>query len=626
MSHDIEQAKHFLTLLDEGEEQFTFQTFDDKPGKNPVLAKWLHGTIDEHFETLVNYNKAGAGVFVMAQHGDGSGRNIKAVDRIRCVFNENDNGVTKEYPLEPHIIVETSPGKQHHYFLCDGIKVDDFKSIQGRLIADYGSDPAANDLPRVLRLPGFFHNKREPHMVRIVHESGGQVYSRDRIIQAYPPYIREVERKKEDIKVDEKLVLELRSALNGYRPDEYKTWIDTGLALKSLGDVGLGLWFDWSSGYAAFDRQEAYKKWDGFVADSIGYKSVFFMSQEAGWVNVAKKSDVTTIEDDGEAWVTASELARDATAPEYLIDNILESRTHGLLAGGSQAFKSFCVLKIAHSICTGHDFFNHAVYRTGKVLYICGEGMGALGRRIKAINIVEGDIGDNLIIKRKPLAIDNIADMDWLRQQINALEPVLVVFDTFSSLATSTGENTNEEVARALRMVMDSCSEHGASSIIVHHYGKDTEKGSRGASAFSANVDFELSMKRDPNAPLSATLSCKKSKDGEYFDDILIKAHVVDLGLTKQNGMKATSLVLKSADYLLGTRQQKAFDIIKRLILDEGIEDGRILGVNETQLRKALLDGFRDSLSNPSKVFYETIPELKEKGVINEKDGFFWIS
>jgi len=280
MSHDIDQAKHFLTLLDEGEEQFTFQTFDDKPGKNPVLAKWLHGTIDEHFETLVNYNKAGAGVFVMAQHGDGSGRNIKAVDRIRCVFNENDNGVTKEYPLEPHIIVETSPGKQHHYFLCDGIKVDDFKSIQGRLIADYGSDPAANDLPRVLRLPGFFHNKREPHMVRIVHESGGQVYSRDRIIQAYPPYIREVERKKEDIKVDEKLVLELRSALNGYRPDEYKTWIDTGLALKSLGDVGLGLWFDWSSGYAAFDRQEAYKKWDGFVADSIGYKSVFFMSQE----------------------------------------------------------------------------------------------------------------------------------------------------------------------------------------------------------------------------------------------------------------------------------------------------------------------------------------------------------
>jgi RecA-family ATPase len=346
----------------------------------------------------------------------------------------------------------------------------------------------------------------------------------------------------------------------------------------------------------------------------------FILKAEAGAAFLDAK-----IKQDNDAWITASELSKNATAPEYLIDNILESKTHGLLAGGSQAFKSFCVLKMAHSICTGRDFFGHTVYKTGRVLYICGEGMGALGRRIRALNIVDGDIGDNLVVKRSPLAIDNIADMDWLRQQINLFHPALIIFDTFSSLATSTGENVNEEVARALRMVNDSCSDNGTTSIIVHHYGKDTERGSRGASAFSANVDFELSMRRDPNSDMAAILTCKKSKDGEYFDDINIKAHVVDLGMPKQNGHSTTSLVLKRVDTTLGSRQQKALDIIKRTILDEGFEEFNQLGINEQQIRVALINGFRDTLSNPRKVPYETLPELIEKNIVGEKDGFYWI-
>jgi hypothetical protein len=38
----------------------------------------------------------------------------------------------------------------------------------------------------------------------------------------------------------------LRSALLSMRADDYKLWIDCGLALKTLGDVGRGLWLEWS--------------------------------------------------------------------------------------------------------------------------------------------------------------------------------------------------------------------------------------------------------------------------------------------------------------------------------------------------------------------------------------------
>ncbi|WP_445785023.1 bifunctional DNA primase/polymerase [Sphingorhabdus sp.] len=38
----------------------------------------------------------------------------------------------------------------------------------------------------------------------------------------------------------------LRSALLSMRADDYKLWIDCGMALKTLGEVGRGLWLQWS--------------------------------------------------------------------------------------------------------------------------------------------------------------------------------------------------------------------------------------------------------------------------------------------------------------------------------------------------------------------------------------------
>ena len=39
----------------------------------------------------------------------------------------------------------------------------------------------------------------------------------------------------------------LRSALLSMKADDYDLWIRAGMALKSLGDVGRGLWLEWSS-------------------------------------------------------------------------------------------------------------------------------------------------------------------------------------------------------------------------------------------------------------------------------------------------------------------------------------------------------------------------------------------
>lgn len=324
-------------------------------------------------------------------------------------------------------------------------------------------------------------------------------------------------------------------------------------------------------------------------------------------------------------WLNADDMADNAKAPIYLINNIIESKTHGLIAGSSQSFKSFCVLKMAHSICTGKDFFSNDVYEQGKVIYICGEGLGALGRRIKALKIVDGDFMGNLQILNKPMFIDNIAEMQWLSEAIARINPVLVIFDTFSSLATSTKENANEEVARALKMVSDCCNGTGSSSIVVHHYGKDTEKGMRGASAFSANVDFEISMTRTIGT-MEAVMSCKKSKDGDFFDDIEILAHIVDLGLVRQDGSSTSSLVLKSSKHDVGLtiHQQRAFDAIKDCLIEHGAFLNGFNVVTREQVKKCLINEFKDHAGRYA-IFDKVVPALIKKGVLQFNDNGYFI-
>jgi hypothetical protein len=194
-------------------------------------------------------------------------------------------------PIEPNIVVETSPGKAHYYFLCEGIAKSEFTGIETRLIDDYGSDPNAKDLARVLRLPGFYHNKKKPHLVKISHESGSLPYSRDAIIKAFPPVLNghkkessnpENKNKQDDV-VTDKLIDDLRSALKFLSANGYDPWIRSGLALSSLGDKGYVLWLEYGMTSDKFSLTEALEKWSTFKPNDITYKSIFHDAYANGW-------------------------------------------------------------------------------------------------------------------------------------------------------------------------------------------------------------------------------------------------------------------------------------------------------------------------------------------------------
>jgi hypothetical protein len=298
------------------------------------------------------------------------------------------------------------------------------------------------------------------------------------------------------------------------------------------------------------------------------------------------KNEVVTVTH-GFSFSNGDELATKAKAPDYLINGILESDSHGMLAGASMAFKTFVAIGMVHSICTGADFMGQKVYKTGTVLYVCGEGQGALSRRIKAKQIVDGGFNGNLKILDGTVRIDNKNDMERLKQAIDEIQPVLVVFDTFASLVSETDENSPSDVGRVLRLIKETCrNASNTSSMIVHHHGKDASKGMRGASNFTNDVDFSFELTRNIDSMMT-TLSCKKMKDGENFNDIHIMARVVELGLIKQDGTETTSLVMAKSDHApakksankLNPNSERALSKLREAITAKGIVTPEVVRV-----------------------------------------------
>lgn len=179
LSPDLVIARRFLeTLAPDG--QGTFQTFGDhKATKQAELARILQGSLDDHATTLADLNRQGAGVFVMVNQGDLKGRKEANVQKVRAVFVDLD-GAPLEPVLQcaapPHAVVETSPGRYHVYWRLSDCGLQQFRTLQQALAARFGGDPSVNDLPRVMRLPGFYHRKGEPTLTTL------------RSIDTRPPY------------------------------------------------------------------------------------------------------------------------------------------------------------------------------------------------------------------------------------------------------------------------------------------------------------------------------------------------------------------------------------------------------------------------------------------------------
>jgi putative DNA primase/helicase len=315
---DREAAERFLSVLDPSTLNFTFQTFDDNADrKDKTLAQILHGSLDRHWDTLCRLNDAGAGIFVTINETNLKGRAAPDIVRVRALFVDIDDGrpLPAKFHVEPHIIVESSRNKWHIYWLVRDCPLDQFTALQERLIRAYDSDGKPKDLPRVLRLPGFIHEKVKDGVRRLPFRSD-LAEARDRPAYAVEEAVAGLP-EKEETKEREKAQAvrampwtaaeeaRIRSALDAIPTDEatlkqefgdsHEVWVNVGRAINRLGwgDQGFAIWDDWSkespeynfggllSFWQSFDRHRDDELRKGKKPITIG--TVYFYAQRFGW-------------------------------------------------------------------------------------------------------------------------------------------------------------------------------------------------------------------------------------------------------------------------------------------------------------------------------------------------------
>lgn len=181
------EASRFLEAL-APDGALTFQTFDETPAKRPRLSRVLHGPYLRVAGTLAQLDASGAGVFVMVNQGDCRGRKAANIVAVRALFVDLDGaplGPVLAAPLPPRIVVQSSPGKWHCYWPASGVPLRDFSYAQKTLARHFGADLAVSDLPRVMRVPGYMHRKREPFRSTLERCDAGEPFSWRELAHAF---------------------------------------------------------------------------------------------------------------------------------------------------------------------------------------------------------------------------------------------------------------------------------------------------------------------------------------------------------------------------------------------------------------------------------------------------------
>jgi len=254
---------------------------------------------------------------------------------------------------------------------------------------------------------------------------------------------------------------------------------------------------------------------------------------------------------------------------EWLIQDVLPRKGFSALFGPPGSFKSFVALDIAHSVATGTAWMGKEVSTPGAVLYICGEGHGGVGARIRACRLHhKTEPGAKVYVIRHQLnlrsskediqqlhlAISNLVQREEIRFE-------LVQVDTLARAFGGGNENDSSDMGAFIASLSKIQRLLDCALQIVHHVGKDITKGLRGHSSLLGALDTELELQRldsalqDNQYAGSGNITITKQKDGSDGAKYGFRMVKVNLDNGRLGFDNTQSLAVEAADIVVNTQQ-----------------------------------------------------------------------
>jgi hypothetical protein len=299
---------------------------------------------------------------------------------------------------------------------------------------------------------------------------------------------------------------------------------------------------------------------------------------------------------------------------EWVVEGLLTRHGFSVLYGEPGAGKSFVALDIALSIVHGIAWQDHPVQR-GAVLYIAGEGVGGLGKRIKGWEAAHGLSGRGAPFFVIPVAVKfrEQEDIERLLKTIEKLDArfSMVVVDTVARALLGGDENS----ATDMGLFIDACDavkrHTNCALMAIHHSGKDVARGLRGSTALLGGVDASIRVKQDNGV---VSLRTEKQKDAESIADIHLEMVSVAL-------IGDSTIVLGQADGAgaerLTVAQALALQALENLIIDLNEKKVRVQQWHDAHKAKA-----PDSQAGARR---DARDALQKKGYVVIDKGQVWL-
>jgi hypothetical protein len=353
-----------------------------------------------------------------------------------------------------------------------------------------------------------------------------------------------------------------------------------------------------------------------------------------------------------EAWDTIKD-----EPVEWIIQNVLPVRAFSILVGPPGSYKSFVALDIAEAIATGRTWMGNEVTNPGAVLYICGEGFGGLGARIKAtkINNNTKDGAEIYVIRHQLNLRSSADDFNLLMESIDELiqrtgiDLRLVQIDTLARSFGGGNENDSSDMGAWIHNCGRMQRKLDCALMAAHHSGKDILRGARGHSSLLGAVDTQLELQKiamdEPKDGVAGrgVITLSKSKDGQ--DNLKFGFEMVHIDISGGlNLADSTSLGVREYQEMIDEQHKKtrtpptrtgaggvqkvSLDALHKAISEHGemrlVDGKRNKAILVEQWRQAF-EAAQTDKTGIKKRFDRTVMSLQNAKRVEVFDPFVWV-
>ncbi len=396
----------------------------------------------------------------------------------------------------------------------------------------------------------------------------------------------------EAVRVDARTVADLRSALLYLRSDERALWVNMGMALKPLGEVGRSIWMDWSGTSDKFDLKNATHTWDSFEPRATGHRAVFAEAMRQGWPNPRDSEAVrhgaevaadlmrnVAPHQTGDGGAQPASAARQlvgrslggvaARAIEWLWTGWMPKGYITIFAGESGAGKSTVLADVAARVTTGRAWPGEAadqVREPGRVLWLGSEDsieemtvprLLACGADLNNVIQIEGVSHQG---KRNTFSMQDDLEAvgEWLASaRADGVPFAMLVIDPVTSyLPGQKLRKVDLNDAGQLRTILEPwlvlAQEHHVAIVCVTHFAKDTTRSMlhrvMGSAAFAqtcrslcAVIEREAKGDYEPEPHEKALIQVKVNLPEHPGGSWRFVTEKVELGTDACNGRPITA-------------------------------------------------------------------------------------